>query len=211
MTNPALQTRSQQTLANILDGAAALLEEKSFDEMTIQDIVDRAGCSVGAFYGRFKDKEALLHALDARFVDRQISAGRDWISAQESAPDGVSLRPLLDGLLAMTHQSLQHDLGLLRTLILRARLSPDPRFRQQEARLNEIVPAICEIILRHRAEIQHPDPETAVAIGFYQAYLTLRETVAWAHIGENLPLQGPELADELARAYFGYLISGAAE
>ncbi len=205
MTLPPLQTRSRQTYDRILDAAAALLEEKSFEAMTIQDIVRRAGCSVGAFYGRLKDKDALLHALDARFIDIQLAAGHAWINAQEALPDPPPLQSRLEGLLEMMYQSLKQDLGLLRTLILRARLYPDPRFRQQEARLNDLVPEICEVILRHRAEIRHPDPETAVRVGFFQAYLALRETMAWVHLQEHLPIRGAELAAELAQAYFGYL------
>ncbi len=205
MTNPPLQTRSQQTLDRILDAAAALLEEKSFEAMTIQDIVERAGCSVGAFYGRFKDKDALLHALDARFIDGQLAAGRAWTAAQNAQQDPPSLRARLESLLDMVHRSLQNDLGLLRTLILRARLYPDLRFRQQEARLNEMVPEICEVILQHQAEIRHPEPETAVRVGFFQAYLALRETMAWAHLEEHLPIRGAALAAELAQAFFGYL------
>ncbi len=48
---------------------AHLLEEKLFEEISIAEIVEQAGCSVGAFYGRFKDKNSLLMALDERHFE----------------------------------------------------------------------------------------------------------------------------------------------
>ena len=197
------QARSRRTYESILDAATALLEEKSFEEMTILDIVQAAGCSVGAFYGRFKDKDALLHALDARYVDRQLESAREWIA--HGPRTDLRLADLIDDLLRMTTTLLNQDLGLLRTLILRARLYPDQRFRDQEARLNAVVPELVQIILAHADEIKHPDPPLAAATGFLQAYLTLRETLAWSHIGQGFPLAREALASELARSFSAYL------
>src|SRR5688572_1885607 len=64
---PPQQSRSQATLDRILDAAETVLEEKSFSEATLAEIMDRAGVTVGAFYRRFPDKDALLHLLDNRF------------------------------------------------------------------------------------------------------------------------------------------------
>src|SRR5215212_10397689 len=66
---PPQQTRSQETLDRILDAAEQVLGEKSFTEATLAEIMDRAGVTVGAFYRRFPDKDALLHLIDQRFFD----------------------------------------------------------------------------------------------------------------------------------------------
>jgi AcrR family transcriptional regulator len=201
--NKPQQARSQQTYDKLLDAAANLLDAKSFEEMTISDIVAEAGCSVGAFYGRFKDKDALLHALDARYVDQQLAAGQDWVN-QGSRPERTLNELILD-LMNMLHQTIHRDPGLLRTLVLRARLYPDPRFREQEARLNAVVPEIIKILMTHHTEIKHPDPEMAIATGFLQAYLTMREALSWDHIGQNFPVSGKHLTEELARSFSAYL------
>jgi AcrR family transcriptional regulator len=65
--HPPRQTRSQETLHRILDAAEHVLEEKSFSEATLAEIMQRAGVTVGAFYRRFPDKDALIHHLDERF------------------------------------------------------------------------------------------------------------------------------------------------
>src|SRR3954465_8136798 len=64
---PPRQARSQMTLDRILDAAERVLDEKSFTEATVAEIMVRAGVTVGAFYRRFPDKDALLHFLDERF------------------------------------------------------------------------------------------------------------------------------------------------
>src|SRR3954447_2046090 len=65
--HPPQQHRSQETLHRILDAAEAVLDAKSFTEATLGEIMERAGVTVGAFYRRFPDKDALLHLLDERF------------------------------------------------------------------------------------------------------------------------------------------------
>ena len=80
MTSPQepKQERSRATHARLLRAGAELLEEKSFDDVTIQESVARAGSSVGAFYARFRDKEGLLEALRAAFeADAEGEARRE--------------------------------------------------------------------------------------------------------------------------------------
>lgn len=53
-------------------GAAwKLLQTQPWPLISIGDLVKAAGCSVGAFYARFTDKEALLEALAAEYLERR--------------------------------------------------------------------------------------------------------------------------------------------
>ena len=63
------QQRSQQTLERILAAAEQRISEVGFKRATVAEIVKRAGSSVGAFYSRFPDKDALLRVLLDRFAD----------------------------------------------------------------------------------------------------------------------------------------------
>src|SRR5437762_12309546 len=74
--HPPQQHRSQETLHRILDAAEWVLDSKSFTEATLAEIMERAGVTVGAFYRRFPDKDALLHLLDERFF-REMQARAD--------------------------------------------------------------------------------------------------------------------------------------
>src|SRR5262245_60009024 len=63
------QARSTETYRRLLDAAEALLQRKSFDRVSVAEIAGRAGVTIGAFYARFPDKEALLEALEAQVTE----------------------------------------------------------------------------------------------------------------------------------------------
>src|SRR5215468_5283073 len=50
----------------ILDAAQYLITTKGYEQMTIQDILDRLQISKGAFYHYFDSKQALLEAIIER-------------------------------------------------------------------------------------------------------------------------------------------------
>jgi AcrR family transcriptional regulator len=70
------QARSRATRARILDAAEAIVAGRGFEEAGVAMVVRRAGCSVGAFYSRFRDKQGLLAALYERF-SAELSARID--------------------------------------------------------------------------------------------------------------------------------------
>src|SRR5258707_10246781 len=70
---PPLQARSQQTLDRLLDAAEALVSQRGFDDTPVAEIARRAGSSVGSFYSRFADKDALLGALNERFLAQAVA------------------------------------------------------------------------------------------------------------------------------------------
>ncbi len=187
----------------ILDAAEALLDEKSFQELSIQEIVTTAKSSVGAFYGRFPDKDALLHALDDRFFDTLIELIETTLT--QSKWETMTLAQTVRELTRLVVVLHSHKQGLQRTLIMQARLTPDPRFRQREGRLWEYFPRLMTLVLAHRGEIGHEHVETAVQFGFLQLYYTAREMLLWPHIASNMPYQGEELVEMLALTYLNFL------
>ena len=58
--------------ARLLDAAEAIAREKGLAAAGVPEIALRAGTSVGNFYRRFESKEALVDALEQRFL-----AGRE--------------------------------------------------------------------------------------------------------------------------------------
>lgn len=69
----AKQERSRQTLARILTAAEELLETREFDELTMADLAEHAGCGVGTFYGRLPNKESLLLCLHERYMEAGLA------------------------------------------------------------------------------------------------------------------------------------------
>ncbi|WP_396333186.1 TetR family transcriptional regulator [Burkholderia anthina] len=75
---PPRQSRSEATLANMLRAGRALIEQHGdFDDVVIADVIRAASTSTGAFYCRFKDKDAFVAAvMDATFAELQADADR---------------------------------------------------------------------------------------------------------------------------------------
>lgn len=201
--NPPQQLRSQETLDRILDAAERVLENKSFSDATLAEIMERAGMTVGAFYRRFPDKDALLQLMDERLFDdarRRADSILDpvrWEGA--SAADIVS---------AFTREAVaiyRERRGLLRSLFLRARI--DTVLQQSASSVNaHLLARLRAALLPRAAEMRHPDPARAVELAYMLLMGALRETIlfdeTWPH---PTPAEQVDLADELARLLLGYL------
>ncbi|HTQ13330.1 MAG TPA: TetR/AcrR family transcriptional regulator [Rhizomicrobium sp.] len=66
---PATQARSRATRERLMAAAERVFAEKGYDGARLADIADAAGCSVGAVYFRFKDKDALFFAIAESFAE----------------------------------------------------------------------------------------------------------------------------------------------
>ncbi|MBL8772998.1 MAG: TetR/AcrR family transcriptional regulator [Phenylobacterium sp.] len=67
---PAYQARSREQRDRLLKAGERAFAEHGFWQAHVADIARRAGCSVGSFYRRFQDKEALFFALQAHMAQR---------------------------------------------------------------------------------------------------------------------------------------------
>ena len=64
--------RVQRTRALLLSALLDLIVEQGYEEITVQDIVDRANVGRSTFYAHFLDKRELL--LTGEELDRQFRA-----------------------------------------------------------------------------------------------------------------------------------------
>ncbi len=75
----------------ILDVALGLFSEKGYEKATVEDILNRAGISKGAFYYYFEAKEDVLRVLTLREVEQKLELTRKIIEAQNlSAIDKIN-------------------------------------------------------------------------------------------------------------------------
>jgi AcrR family transcriptional regulator len=63
-----VQSRSQQTVARILDAASSLLENTPLDDVTTTRVAAQAGVSIGGLYRFFPDKQSIIDAVAVRHV-----------------------------------------------------------------------------------------------------------------------------------------------
>lgn len=197
------QARSRATLERIVSATIELLETRTFDEISVTEIVGRARSSVGAFYARFEDKAALLDHLDERYTRRVLQLG-ERAARETTAADSLSgeVRGLVTYLLRL------HRLhpGLLRTLIVEARRQGEGRFRERTRRMNRTIPPVMDRLLEHSGEMAHPDPERGVYLGLLMVFSTIREVVLFPEgLAEFVRYRDDALIEELTRAYLRYL------
>src|SRR5690242_15128832 len=77
-----VQARSRQTVARILDAAAAIADEQGIDAATTRTIADRAQVSYPSLYRFFADRDAIFDELMERHcaeIDaRCVAAEKTW-------------------------------------------------------------------------------------------------------------------------------------
>jgi AcrR family transcriptional regulator len=79
------QKRSQVTYNALIDTAFALLEEREFDQISIAELAQKAGYSVGAFYARFRSKDELFDAMVLRHLhDRRQVRERQFATTDDA-------------------------------------------------------------------------------------------------------------------------------
>jgi AcrR family transcriptional regulator len=69
MRNTKADRRSQRTRQLLNAALIALMAEKSYDQITVQDIIDRANVGRSTFYAHYVDKEDLLVSDFTRVLD----------------------------------------------------------------------------------------------------------------------------------------------
>jgi AcrR family transcriptional regulator len=181
---PPQQARSQETLDRILAAAATLVAEKGFEDTPVSEIVARARSSVGAFYARFPDKHALLHALSARFVEEGMATADAALDSRRWAGYAAS----------------EIVASVVRFLVRIYR-------EQGQDRLSTYVEdRVSGLLLERVDEIRAPDPERAIRFGLTFVFCTLENVMLFGELRPSwLTLSDDEFAAELARAWLAYL------
>ena len=207
---PAQQYRSRETEDAIVAAATALLAERPFEQISVAEIAQRAGVSVGGFYARFKNKGALRHLLDEHFlVDSRAAFDRAL------APERVAAAAVAEVVEAyvrvMVGKFREHRAEILQ--VMRGARGGAVTgqgaqgFRDRARRFNEHVHGrLRELLLERRAEIRHPEPELAINLGLFFASASAREAI----LSESLRAYPVEIGDdrlahEITRAYLAFL------
>jgi AcrR family transcriptional regulator len=198
------QKRSEASLQRMLAAAEALLDEGTFEEATIQEIVRRSKTSVGAFYSRFADKAALLQVLEERFMEAVLERFETFFEQERMR--NASLEAVVEAIIRELADLYRTRRGLVRALTVAARSG---RARTVEIRSVEVNRSLyqwaVDLILRRREEIRHPDPEVAVPFGVAMIAATLREQILFGQIQLSPRTEEHHLIAEVTRALVAYL------
>jgi AcrR family transcriptional regulator len=89
------QKRSQKTYDALIETTFKLLQQRDFDEISIAELAQKAGYSVGAFYARFRSKDELCDALLAQHIEDRFAARKRIF---DSSPDDTLVADLMENL-----------------------------------------------------------------------------------------------------------------
>jgi AcrR family transcriptional regulator len=197
------QARSQATLTRLLDAAEELFLQNPPQDVSIADIVRRAGSSIGGFYSRFADKDALLRALQERrlVVVQQML---ETIADPERWRD-VPLSLMVRGLLQELVRHYTERRRLIAAFVSAAAQNPR-EWADTVQRRDAMIEVVLRLIVpQHREAIRHPDPERAIRFATHAAFAVMDTYAIRLALDDSVWRDPPELVDELHRMYMGYL------
>lgn len=117
-----MDPRKQRTLEALIAAGQAIFSERSADDVTVEEIADRAGVAIGSIYNHFGSKAGLQaavveHALDTdrHYMDRAYTAGRSPVeqiyAAAEQYLDFYLDHPEYFRMLAFPNEPGQYQAG----------------------------------------------------------------------------------------------------
>jgi AcrR family transcriptional regulator len=114
------QLRSQEGLTRMLEAGRDLIEAGgNLDDLSISDIVERAGTSIGAFYRRFENKDVFFQVVQDRvmtesleYVHGDLATRAVWQSKDACA--------LADAMVDLYVQAFRRNRGLYHASLLRS-------------------------------------------------------------------------------------------
>ena len=163
------QKRGQVTYDALIGTAFALLDDKEFDAISIAELAQSAGYSVGAFYARFRSKDELLDAMLARHVDGRRQVRRKQFAESSDAA-------LVHDLLAETVQHYWARRRFWRAALIRSIRDPD--FWEPVRKLShEFADALSARIAARANRALEPHEEAHVRFAVQATFGTINNTI----------------------------------
>ncbi|MCH9685251.1 MAG: TetR/AcrR family transcriptional regulator [Deltaproteobacteria bacterium] len=173
------QQRSRRTLQRIIDAFEQALRDQTFEEVTVGALCERAGCSVGTFYGRVESKDVLLEHVRRRVFD-EVQATLGAVLDPDHAK-ARSLSALLREQISVLVDFHTQRRGVLRAVMVQARRQTafaGPTRDFNTALLHQVT----QSWLVHRDAIAHSDPIIAAQQATLMAAGYLRESIVFAEL-----------------------------
>lgn len=204
---PAKQERSRETQDRILRATENLLEKETFEAISIRRIISEAETSIGSFYARFRDKDALLPVMYAKY-EQQLES--QLIKLRKSTDNAQSLDELVEMIVQHFLERYGEIPNLSRALYEYGTREPRSAESKRLAKTRrKQYSFLLDNLMRFQSDITHTDPERAVELGLYFMIVACRNRLLYplAPMTRTLKISQKELKLELERLLTGYLKS----
>jgi len=165
-----------------LAAAEEQLREQDLDAFTVQNVLHRAGLSVGAFYSRFPDKTAILHEVQER-VHNRID-GKILADLSEAQGKSRSLEEAVDRSFGILITHVLSERQIFRSFMMISVF--DEHMITKGDQVNwERKRAITEFLKPHYGEIGHSDIELAIDSAYAIFSSTIRGRLVYYHSSDE--------------------------
>jgi AcrR family transcriptional regulator len=166
LTKSPKQGRSRDLSQKILTVAERIIVRDGLD-FTVRQVAEEASTSLGGIYGRFTNRDELVHAVLKQVLKR---IERRLIVAV-SSPEHATLEAMLTAFTRAAATSYKKDGRAVATMIFGAELGEVHRAAIQSR--EAVYHALRDAALRFRAEIKRPDVDVAVRVAMEMVLATL--------------------------------------
>lgn len=197
------QERSTKTQAAILAAAREMLEEGGIDALTISGLAARAGLTTGAFYARFRNKEALLQTLFEETLALNSTAMAEFLT--DIKVNQANLAEIIVSFIPPAMALIRDNSALFRIFG-----SDHSTLVREDDRaillLENAIASVLELLRQHAEEIPTRDPKVSAAM----LVVMVQGMVDWStHLQHSkhplVPVNDTSLAHEISLAALGYL------
>ena len=200
---PAKQARSRQTRERLINAGIALFEQRDFDSITLGELARSAGCSVGAVYHHFADKEGYYEAVIAAQLERLWRTFEEEFRADDL--EDLPTRALVARGVGFIRQIMAENRGLLRNSFRRALDEPEA-WAPIRAFGRAYEDRLADLLAPRRADFAVPDWPAAFAFGMQVVYSTLLNAVL--NRPGPLAIEDDRIVTELSTVLNRYLVIG---
>jgi AcrR family transcriptional regulator len=194
---PTQQRRSQETTVALLEAAAAMLRERSLDELSIEDLCNRVGVTIGAFYGRFESKDTFFNALMSLAATKALAAVRAAVADEDNL--GTGLEEACRRVVEVAVDVVRRNVGVVRAASQYESVYPE-RWGTIRATGSAMVDLATPLLLARMGRGRIESKTRSIGFAFQMMFGTLVNAVL--HKPKLVSLDAPEMVDRLALAMF---------
>lgn len=170
MAGSSNEEMSARTRRQLIAAAMKLFSARGYAQTSVQELVDEAGLTKGAFYHHYKGKEGILREIHDTFLDEQVEKAKAAVLPGESA--STTLRKLILSEMQAVHL---HQEAI--TIFLRERRAFSPEsWKTIKAKRDALEAIFFEVIERgiRDGEFRSDEEPRLIAYG-------ILGMVHWAH------------------------------
>jgi len=203
---PWKQSRGQKTAERIVTATMELLQYHDFDTIAVDQIVQKAGTSKGAFYFRFETKTHLLRHISEIYYSQWL--GESELFFEQNDTPACRLGQFLERFIEEAVRFYSTNRNLVRALLKEARPGGDDvvlaLVRSGTLRTRGL---LLKALTRRKSQIRHPAPEVAIPVVALMIGTVVRQALLFSEEmsgvhGLTLNAVGVEVK-RMARTYLG--------